>query len=664
MTESGKSARPRRRKLWFVLGGLVVAVALFLLIVPLLIDIENFREPIEQAIRSATGWEAELGEMDFSVWRGMALTVSPARLSAPGESSALDIETIAIKANLLPLLSGRLEVRDVDLVRPDIRLVRESEEDGWMLPLPPPAAAPAETGTASDASSGLKVAVSRIRARRGRLQLEDRTTDPPLSIEVANLNLVISPETGEVSGGGDLADDGGRIEWRGNAEDGIVLELEGLRTELLHPWVGADIVHVGGRLSGDVQVRLPLEIEGKLEGEQVTLLSGERPFDDPLQVDFKLTTQEQDWKLERVEILADGVRLTGGGSLLPDVDLDFEMPSAPLETTLRVTESVLPLPLDLTPPGAVEAEISVERPAGGELSYEAQGSLSAARFKIDDTLPVATDVSTVFELSRQGLLEVRILDGRVGGGPLRGTARIDPIYPPGKLTFDGGLRDAVLGQLLGGLVTDAAEKITGPTGLQAAMGVDLGQEQLDARAISGRLDLSSTEVSLPWDLEGAIHERIEDKLGALGELAAMLDNSDRSPDEGKAENRVEQMLDLVEASVDFNSWPWDLEKLALTADGLTATGAGTFDPEQGNVAIELVSRLDERKTTELVEKYSQLKVLVDHQGRLSLPMRVSGSLLAPSIKADLGKVVTQQLADEPEEVLEGLLNDLLKKKRK
>jgi hypothetical protein len=144
----------------------------------------------------------------------------------------------------------------------------------------------------------------------------------------------------------------------------------------------------------------------------------------------------------------------------------------------------------------------------------------------------------------------------------------------------------------------------------------------------------------------------------------MLDNSDRSPDEGKAENRVEQMLDLVEASVDFNSWPWDLEKLALTADGLTATGAGTFDPEQGNVAIELVSRLDERKTTELVEKYSQLKVLVDHQGRLSLPMRVSGSLLAPSIKADLGKVVTQQLADEPEEVLEGLLNDLLKKKRK
>ena len=34
----------------------------------------------------------------------------------------------------------------------------------------------------------------------------------------------------------------------------------------------------------------------------------------------------------------------------------------------------------------------------------------------------------------------------VGGGPLRGTATIDPLIPPGQLSFDGGLRDAVLGE--------------------------------------------------------------------------------------------------------------------------------------------------------------------------------------------------------------------------
>jgi len=163
MSEKAGKARPRRRRTIFVLGGLVGLVLLALLLLPLFVDIENFREPIQQAVESATGWKAELGEMDLSIWSGMALTVSPARLASPDESSAVEIESIAIKASLLPLLSGRLEVRDVDLVGPELRLLRDNVEDGWILPLlPPPDEASADSGQADPAggeAAGFEVAV-------------------------------------------------------------------------------------------------------------------------------------------------------------------------------------------------------------------------------------------------------------------------------------------------------------------------------------------------------------------------------------------------------------------------------------------------------------------------------------------------------------------------
>ncbi len=656
MTKSISSAPRRRRKLWFVLGGLAVAVVAAALAVPHFLDIENYRDRIQDAIQTSTGWEVELGEIELSVWRGVVLTVRPARMSAPGESSSLQIASIRIKAELLPLFSGKLNLRAVELVDPDILVVRPDEQAGWIVPIPPSGSTESEPQGESDDSSGFQIAIDRIDVTRGRLRIEDRVADPPLLLEVADLNLEISPRTGDISGSGVLGEDGGRLAWRGNLRDGFELTLADLPTEFLHHWIGSELVHAGGSLSGDVRIRFPLEIEGALRGERITLLSGERPFEGQMQVEFLVQTEQENWRLARLALDAEELHLTGAGTLLPDVDLSIEMPATPLAAVLAASEAVLPLPLDISPPGTVAARITVQQPAGGELGYEAAGALSAARFKIDDTLPVVTDVKTAFELDRAGLLEIRILDGMVGGGPLRGTARIDPIYPPGKLTFDGGLQDAVLGQLLGGLVADAAKEVRGPTGMHAAMGVDLSSEVLDARALSGRLELESRDVSLPgWDLEGAIRSKIEKKLGSLDGLAELLGRRS-TEDSGDSS---EQLLDVMAANIDFDSWPWKLEKLELSSGGLTATGSGTFDPLLGLVDIELVSLLDKRRTADLVEKYSELKLLVDRHGRLSFPAHISGPLLGPSIKADLGEIAVSNVIDDKHKLkslVKGLLN--------
>jgi len=655
MTDSTSAAPRRRRKLWFVLGGLAVAILAAALVIPHLINIENYRGRIQDAIQASTGWEAELGKIELSVLRGMVLTVEPARLSAPGESSSLEIASILIKAELLPLISGKLNLRAIELVDPEILVVRNDEQEGWVVPIPPPGSTEAEPLAEGSEPSGFEIAIDSVRVKRGLLRIEDRAANPPLLLQLADLSLDFSPRTGDMSGSGLMGEEGGRLDWRGNLGEGLELELAGLPTELLHHWIGPDLVHAGGGLSGDVQVRFPLEIEGTLRGQRIKLLSGERPFEGEMQVGFLVKTEQDSWRLERFELEAEDLRLTGQGTLLPDVGLGIEMPATPLAAVLTASEAVLPLPLDISPPGTVEARITVQQPAGGDLSYEAEGALSAARFKIDDTLPIATDVKTSFGLNRAGLLEVRILDGMVGGGPLQGTARIDPIYPPGKLTFDGGLRDAVLGQLLGGLVVDAAKEVRGPTGMRAAMGVNLASDVLDARALSGRLELDSRDVSLPgWDLEGAIRSKIEKKLGSLDGLAALLGKQSKKD---SAES-TEQLLEVMTASIDFDSWPWNLERLELAAEGLTAKGSGTFDPLQGLVDIELVSLLDKQRTAELVKEYSELKLLVDKSGRLSFPAHVSGPLLGPSIKADLGQVAARNLTDDKDK-LKGLVKGLL-----
>ena len=72
--QDGNVAEPRarrggRRWLWIVLGGVAALLLAVGLVLPRLLDVERYRGRIESALSSATGWQSELGEIDFSVWQ-------------------------------------------------------------------------------------------------------------------------------------------------------------------------------------------------------------------------------------------------------------------------------------------------------------------------------------------------------------------------------------------------------------------------------------------------------------------------------------------------------------------------------------------------------------------------------------------------------------------
>ena len=302
---------------------------------------------------------------------------------------------------------------------------------------------------------------------------------------------------------------------------------------------------------------------------------------------------------------------------------------------------------------------------GEEVRYSARGEITAAGLSIAEFLPVAHDLRATFELTEAGALTVRIEEGSVASGPLRGTLRIDSVDPLGTLRFDGELIDAVAGPLIAGFVGEGSAKITGPVGLRAAMRLDLSGETLDARALTGGLDLDARDVTLPgWDLESAIRQRIEKKLGDLSLVSSLLgEDGAGKPNPGGAEREAGEVLDSITADVDMDGLPWKLTRFRLAAGGLVASGSGTFDPLAGGVSVSFTARFDERKTAQLVDRYPPVDLLVDRRGRLSVPLTVGGTVSEPKIRVDLRKLSEEALAD-PEETVKGLLKGLLGRKKK
>jgi AsmA-like protein len=652
--------RKRRRWPWIVAAVLLVLAVTAAIALPALLDVERYRPRIEAALTEATGWKAELGEIGFSVWRGLVLTVSPACLDAPGDTSRIDVERLEIRAAVWPLLRGQLDVQSIDLVRPKIELVRETRAAGWVLPRRS-AAKQTNPKTTPQPEEGapVNITIGRIRVTDGTLSLDDRANEPPFELALSGVALEIAPTALAVSGIARLEPGGGMFELTGGLDRGFTVKVRDLPTAALHPFLGSQMIHAGGTLSGEAKVTLPPAIHGTIVGRSITLLAGETPMKE-MRAEFDVRGAGPTWRLETLALDAAGLRVTGQGPILPVADLRFSL-AEPLEEVLDAAPSILPLPLDLRAPGSVSADVRIQMPEGKPIETTAQGKLSAAEFFVAESIPPAKDVQAEFELYKTGALEVRILGGTIAGGPARGTARLGSIDPPGKLTFEGGLKDAAFGALLQGFVAKA-ESITGPTGLDAKVGVDLARPQLDARALSGRIDLDSKDVRFPgFDLDQAVLKKLEEKLGPLAAIAALTGHAPSATDPAPKADR--DLLKQLTASIDFDRWPWGLERLGFDADGLAAQGTGTFDPEAGTVALDLTARLSPERTRRLVEKTKQLSRLVGPDGRLTLPLKVKGALMSPSVDVDLGKALTVG-GETKEQAIQGILEGLLDRRNK
>lgn len=115
-----------------IIGVLIVLIVAALLIIPLFVDIQNYKPEIEKKVAEATGRPFTLGgdlRLSLFPWAGVAL--SDLHLGNPPEfeeKDLLSVKSFEVRVKLLPLLSKDIQVRRFVMVGP--RIVLEKLKDG------------------------------------------------------------------------------------------------------------------------------------------------------------------------------------------------------------------------------------------------------------------------------------------------------------------------------------------------------------------------------------------------------------------------------------------------------------------------------------------------------------------------------------------------------
>ena len=625
-----QNSKPRRRGRRLLYGAAALVLLLLILgwVASALVDPEAYRGRIESALTDATGWSAEIGEIDFSLWRG-ALTVAPARLQDPSGDSYVEVERISIRVALPRLLRGTLAIRSVTLQRPQVQLVKIAGDQEWALPgsqqAPTPATQADDTTSPSDGSAEIPAAatgggptIGVVRLVDGQLILDDRSSTPAIRKTLEDLQLEWTADNGQLKGSMALDD----------------MQLE-----------------------STFQIDWPAGVSGTIDIQGLKILDGIKPLDNA-HVEFSLAIEGENWRLDQLLVEGAGAQIVGGGSLQPKLALELNLVDAPLEALLRWSDAVMPLPVPVSPPGTMDAGLEILQLDNGEFAMSGKGRMTTAQVALGAPLPALADIEIEFGLDADGRLRVDILESTMGDGQLRGKANLDTISPPGMLTFDGEVKNGVLGKLIGGFIADPDSTIVGNTELETKIGLDLSGE-IDASALQGGLSMESTGVDLPgWDFEAAIRESLETKLSSLGGLAALLDDGDvpaEAADPPPGDDGP--LIDRLAAEISFDSMPWKIERLLLLAGDLESEGQGSFDPIQDHLDLTIIARFSPERSARWVAEQSLLSSLQDADGRIAIPVVVQGSVGAPDVSVDISELKRSR----GKRLKKKLLNRLLRK---
>jgi uncharacterized protein involved in outer membrane biogenesis len=181
------------RKLWIALGVAVVLVVVVLLVLPLLIDVNRYRDVIESRAEDVLGREVRLGEMRLSLLPSIAVSVDDLAVGAlpeEGEGDLLKARRLRVGARLFPLLGGRLEVTSATIEGPELTLVRGADGSWNVQRL---IATDAEATEEPDETSGDAATTFRIDSLRitdGRVVVRDAArAGAPLEATLADLDL-------------------------------------------------------------------------------------------------------------------------------------------------------------------------------------------------------------------------------------------------------------------------------------------------------------------------------------------------------------------------------------------------------------------------------------------------------------------------------------------
>jgi AsmA protein len=537
-------------------------------------------------------------------------------------------DLIRVRWDLWALLTGTVKVDEVRLVAPHIRVVRKADGTLDIADLLQPnagAGAPesaAKPEPAAGGASPVAVVVALFSLEKGRVTFEDQTQKPPRVYTLDAIDSRISdfaldrPVHYQLSARLPLAE-AGRFSAEGTLNPSTrdvaaAVRIADFDLPALNPVLGGGPSFASGTFGLDLAVEVAggekVTARGKAAAQGVTLAAAEQKGqqgDLSLELDASADLPAGTARVAKLDLSAAGQEIhvqadVKGLKTRPRVDFRMDSP----ELRVDPITALLPPGKGAAPPAPGESTSASSAGPPAAIPVDAFGDVRVGKLLAGGA--VVEEVQAHISLDH-GVLQVEPAGAKVYGGSLQLHSRADlqKNGPPFDAAVD--LTGTQLAQLLAGLSPSLKDTMTGVLGL-------------------------STQAQ-----------------GLGGDLAALKSKTQAEAKDGKILNHplLKKFAELFRAkeyeTLNFYSLKADVEtdkgvgqvkSVVFSGPNLQATATGTVGLIDRAVDLRLAVALPREIAARVVPEPQILDGVTDAQGWSRLPLRLSGTLDAPSYGLD------------------------------
>ena len=667
------------RILLILLGSLIGLLVIAALVLPLLIDPNDYKGRIADAVREQTGRELVIeGDIGLSVFPWLGFDIGATRLGNAagfGDQPFAEIGAVQARLRLLPLLRQELEMDTLVLEGLRLRLAVNEQGTGNWADLAGGEKPGDEDGPGAGGPALAGLAIGGIRLEDAQVSYEDRAAGTRYDIEQLNLTTgAIEPGApvdldlslqlrssapamaGEVTFGGEvliaeslrqltLSDLDLRLDLEGEGLPGGALDaaLSSKRVDLdLEAQTLAipafDLTALGLRIDGDLQGRdlqaeTPrftgsLKLREFVPREVMARLAIEAPETaDPAvlgkaDAELKLAATPREVQLNDIRLRLDDSAITGQLSLA-----DFAKPAIRFEFTLDQIDAdrYLPppapdAPATPVPPTAAAAAGASELPLETLRALDLAGSFRIQTLKAFQLR--SSDVLLTLK-AKDGLVRVHPAEARLYQGSYQGDLSFDVRRDTPRIAMDEKVTGVQAGPLLKDLT--GQERLTGEANVTVRLSGSGATPEAIRPSLNGDLAFAFTD--------GAV--RGFDLVGLLDRANALLKGQPAPTDTGDEETRFTE----VRGTATVTNGLLRNEDLVANSPFFRVTGAGST-----HLAEETLDYLVRAAVVASPEGQGG-KRLEELRG-LTVPVHIGGTYSEPRYRVQLDQALKERIESE------------------
>lgn len=584
--------------------------------------IAKYKPDLESALGSSLGSTVEIGAINVSIFPRTSLVIDSLTLTPPeGGDAALALKNLSLKLRLLPLLQKRLSISELVLDQPTLTIIRD--QAGFRLAgigkstFP---SAPASTEAAAPPTTPIAINLDRFALESAVIRLDDRLSNTVRETTVTIRSAFeLSDSTFTLTNCEVQGNALGLVPFSSSADLAIATKTKELTINQLVTTIFGSSISVAGKLDpSNHNGELKLSSSGLELGKFAPLVQATAPavaamkFVGIVTPNINVTLRQPNQYQSSGEIALQDLGATFGPLVISELSGNLQV--AAKETTKSLSGAKLPLKINGAP-------LTVS--FAGEMVNQ---SLSLKEYDLEGLGGKAKGSATL-ELD-----QIKRFTEKVSANGLD-VAALKSTFAPGVPVTLTGTLETFDGDFAGTFSGDIKKSVTGSGSVVLKDG--------ELKEVGLVAEVMKAVKALPFLSGGSLY--------------------DSAPADERAQISAETTkIKSLTGSFSLANARASTRNLNLVSDIFTLEGAGSIGFD---MSLDLTTSFIFNKdySTKLVAKTKELKYLQDSEGRVVLPLALSGTLPKVVVLPDLEKILKltagEALRDKAGKALGNLLGD-------